>query len=139
MQSGGGGSHEVQVLQVAYYVHWARRHWEALLAPQGPPSHTLFPAPGWFKETKETTYFSAEEDECSCATHGTHPCPLPLLQLWNLTPPCSWPHWMRRREPKGWQSPEQELVLTPLLAVNTCCWCRNNPSHDSGAAFVRCS
>lgn len=37
------------------------------------------------------------------------------------------------------QSPEQELVLTPLLAVNTCCWCRNNPSRDSGAAFVRCS
>ena len=37
------------------------------------------------------------------------------------------------------KSPEQEPVLTQLLAVSTCCWCRNNPSHDSGAAFVRCS
>lgn len=37
------------------------------------------------------------------------------------------------------RSPEQKLVLTQLLAVNTCCWCRNNPSHDSGAAFAKCS
>lgn len=35
------------------------------------------------------------------------------------------------------QSPGQEPVLTQPLAESTCCWCRNNPSHDSGAAFVR--
>lgn len=85
-------AYQVQDLQVVHYVHWAHHHWEVLLATQGPPSHTLFPAPRWFKET---TYFSAEEDECSCVAHVTHGgCPIPLLQVWFLTPPCSRPHWM---------------------------------------------
>jgi len=48
-------AYQMQVLQVANYVHWTH-HWEVLLATQGPPSHTLFPAPGWFKKTKEATY-----------------------------------------------------------------------------------
>lgn len=82
-------AYQVQVLQVTHYVQWAHHHWEVLLATQGPPSHPL-----WFKETEETAYFSAAEDECSHAAHGTRGgCPLPLLQVWFLTPPCSWPRW----------------------------------------------
>ena len=136
-------AYQMQVLQVANYVHWTH-HWEVLLATQGPPSHTLFPAPGWFKKTKEATYFSSEEDERSCAAHGTcGGCHFPYSGHGSSHHHALGPIGQVAKSPQAGrafpQSPEQEPVLTQLLAVSTCCWCRNNPSHDSGAAFVRCS
>lgn len=128
--------HQVQVSRVARYVPWAHGHREAT---QEYPSHTLFPAPGW-------PYLSAEEDECShtaCGACGG--CPLTPCMIPNTTmllvPVDGRKFWSRAQrlvEPFP-KSSEQEPVLTQLLAVGICCWCRNNPSHDSGAASVRCS
>lgn len=103
-----------------------------------------FQQPGWFKETRETTYFSAEEDDCSYAAHGTRGgCPFPYSRYGSSHHHALGPIGREAKNPKAGrafpQTPEQELVLTQLLAVSTCCWCRNNPSHDAGAAFVRYS
>lgn len=60
---------------------------------------------------------------------------LPVL---TAAPGCSHipsPTWRQGQH----RPPASSWSQTQLLAGSTCCWCRNTPGHDSGAAFVRCS
>lgn len=105
-------------------------------------SHTLYLAPGWFKEPRELIYFPAEEEERSHAAQGAAPmgaAPISYCRCSSSHHHAVCPAGHKAKSPRAGRAfplnPEQELVLTQLLAVSTCRWCRNNASHGSGEAF----